>query len=214
MATTYTVTNTFVTSTTAVASEVNQNFTDVLAALNSLDAGNLGSGTITLARISGLTSTQMSASYFLDEDDMSSNSATAVASQQSLKAYVDTQDAAGVAGQWHASSVTVFDTTLASANTFEDLDLSGTIGTNAALCFLEIKASTTGAYAMKAKGFGGTLASHTSAAANAYGGSQFHPEGANEYCYMTIAADSSGILQHGSVNNTTTYTIKLLGYVR
>jgi hypothetical protein len=87
---TYTVENSFSADTTAIASQVNQNFTDVLEALNSFDAANL-TGTISLARISNLTSTQMSSAFFKDEDDMSSNSATAVSSQQALKAYVDDQ---------------------------------------------------------------------------------------------------------------------------
>lgn len=90
---TYTVTNSFSADTTAIASQVNQNFTDVLEALNSFDAANL-TGTISLARISNLTSTQMASAFFKDEDDMASNSATAVSSQQALKAYVDAQIAA------------------------------------------------------------------------------------------------------------------------
>ena len=84
---TYTVTTSFSANTTAIASEVNQNFTDVLTALNALDAANL-TGTIALARISNLTSSQMAAAFFKDEDDMASDSATAVASQQSVKAHV------------------------------------------------------------------------------------------------------------------------------
>ena len=84
---TYTVTNSFSADTTAVASQVNQNFTDVLTALNSFDAANL-TGTISLARISNLTSTQMASTYFLDEDNMTSNSATAVSSQQAIVAYI------------------------------------------------------------------------------------------------------------------------------
>jgi len=90
MATTYTVTNSFSAGTTAVASEVNQNFTDVLTALNSFDITNC-TGTIALARISNLTSSQMAAAFFKDEDDMASDSATAVSSQQAIKAYVDTE---------------------------------------------------------------------------------------------------------------------------
>ena len=85
---TYTVTTSFSADTTAIASEVNQNFTDVLTALNSFAAANL-TGTIALARISNLTSSQMAAAFFKDEDDMASDSATAVATQQSIKAYVD-----------------------------------------------------------------------------------------------------------------------------
>ena len=40
---------------------------------------------------SPVLNTAISGSAFLDEDDMSSNSATKVASQQSIKAYVDSQ---------------------------------------------------------------------------------------------------------------------------
>lgn len=89
---TYTVDNTFTADTTAIASEVNQNFTNVLDALNSFDAANL-TGTISLARISDLTATQMASTFFLDEDNMASNSATAVSSQQAIKAYADTKEA-------------------------------------------------------------------------------------------------------------------------
>lgn len=64
---TYTVTNTFTADTTAVASEVNQNFTDVLTALNAFDAGNLSSGTVPVARISGLTVTQIAAATLVTE---------------------------------------------------------------------------------------------------------------------------------------------------
>lgn len=103
---TYTVTTSFSANTTAIASEVNQNFTDVLTALNALDAANL-TGTIALARISNLTSSQMAAAFFKDEDDMASDSATAVSSQQASKAYSDTkestivtQSTAGLFGSW------------------------------------------------------------------------------------------------------------------
>ena len=88
MATTYTVTNSLVADTTAIASNINQNNTDLLTALNSFDAGNLASGTVPLARISGLTATQLAAAAFKDEDDMASDSATAVSSQQAIKAHV------------------------------------------------------------------------------------------------------------------------------
>lgn len=92
MATTYTVTTTFATDTTAVASQVNQNFTDVLTALNSFNASNLDSTTtVPLTCISGLTSSQCAAAFFKDEDAMTSDSATAVSSQQAIKAYVTTQ---------------------------------------------------------------------------------------------------------------------------
>lgn len=61
------MTNTFTADTTAVASEVNQNFTDVLTALNAFDASNLSSGTVPLTRISGLTVTQLAAATLVTE---------------------------------------------------------------------------------------------------------------------------------------------------
>jgi len=56
-------------------------------ATQTLENKTLTSPTIT----SGVLNTAISGSAFLDEDDMSSNSATKLASQQSIKAYVDAQ---------------------------------------------------------------------------------------------------------------------------
>ena len=57
------------------------------AATQTLTNKTLTSPTIT----SGVFNTQFSGSAFLDEDGMDSNSATKLASQQSIKAYVDAQ---------------------------------------------------------------------------------------------------------------------------
>lgn len=90
---TYTVTTTFTVDTTAVASEVNQNFTDVLTALNSFDAANLLSGTVPLARISGLTTTQLAAATLVTEAEglASSDNDTSWGSTAAVIDYVDTQ---------------------------------------------------------------------------------------------------------------------------
>jgi hypothetical protein len=69
MTTTYTVTNDFTADTTAVADDVDQNFTDVLTALNAFDASNLGSGTVPLARISALTVSQIAAGTLVTEGE-------------------------------------------------------------------------------------------------------------------------------------------------
>lgn len=88
MSTTYTVTHTFVADTTAVASEVNQNFTDVLSALNALDASNLSSNTVPLARIAGLTTTQFAANVIDTDDTLAADSDTRIASQSATKTFV------------------------------------------------------------------------------------------------------------------------------
>lgn len=106
MATTYSVTTSFSSDTTAIGSEVNQNFTDVLTALNSFDITNT-TGTIALARISDLTATQMASTFFKDEDNMASDSATAVASQQSIKAHVTASSTDGYTPTTYANEESV-----------------------------------------------------------------------------------------------------------
>jgi hypothetical protein len=209
---TYTVTNTFTSGTTAQAAQVNTNFTDILTALNAFSADNLSSGTVPLARLSGLTSSQMAAAFFKDEDDMASNSSTAVSSQQALKAYVDTECDAhvGTAGQWHADGSTVFNTTMSATSTFQDLDLSAKVGSNAAIVHLEVKMGAGGGhwYVAKPKGYGSsTFSSHL-----AYGGGTAYGS-AGTYTYLTVGTDSSGYIQHAS-QSAGTITIKLVGYVK
>jgi len=86
--------------------------------------------------------TAISGTAFKDEDDMTSNSATAVASQQSIKAYVDTQVATipvgditevvagtGLSGGGTSGAVTLTaDTTASSTTTFTNktIDANGT----------------------------------------------------------------------------------------
>ena len=94
MSTTYSVTNTFAADTSAVATQVNTNFTDVLAALNSFDASNLSSGTLPLARIAGLTTTQFAANVIDTDGTLAANSDTRIASQKAGKTYTDTTVAA------------------------------------------------------------------------------------------------------------------------
>ena len=66
---------------------------------------------------------------------MNSDSDTAVATQQSIKAYVDTY-----ALQSSSSSAFSFDTT----NSFADLDISSVVGTNKAFVFALVKKTSGG----------------------------------------------------------------------
>jgi len=68
----------------------------------------------------------------LDEDNMSSNSATSLATQQSIKKYVD--DNSSVLS---ASTATGTITTT-GANTFQDFDLSAVVGSNKAMVIMEV----------------------------------------------------------------------------
>lgn len=140
----------------------------------------------------------------------------AIALGIATKGYVDDEITSAVAGAgfFKADGSTVFNTTMTAANTFQDLDLSAKVGSNVALVVLEIKGSATGAYAAKPKGYGSaTFTNHIHGSGFATGGSSFHPEAADKIAYMTIATDANGVIQHGAVNNTTTYTVKLVGYI-
>ncbi len=117
------------------------------------------------------------------------------------------------------SGAQVFNTTLTSANTFQDLDLSGTVGSNSALVHLEVKIATVGGttfYSAKTKGQGSaTFSEHQQSGGNPTGGcvSSGNP-GGPVYAQMTLLTNSSGVIQHGFTDNSTTITIKILAYVK
>lgn len=123
MATTYTVANSFSADTTAVASEVNQNFTDVLTALNSYDASNLSSGTVPSARISSLTTTQIAAATLVIESEGigSNDNDTTWPTSAAVKDYVDAHGAVQTVNTQTGASTTgttaiPFDDTIPQSN--------------------------------------------------------------------------------------------------
>ena len=80
---------------------------------------------------------------FLDQDDMSSNSATSVATQQSIKAYVDE----------YAMKYSGSTGTISTTNSWADWDLSSFVGSNRALVIIELyDASNVNQLLLKTKG--------------------------------------------------------------
>ena len=95
----------------------------VTFAIDSTVATLTGSQTLTNKTLtSPVLNTGISGTAFLDEDNMASNSATKVASQQSIKAYVDTEVAAVPAGD-----VTLNGTQTLTNKTLTSAVLNGTI---------------------------------------------------------------------------------------
>ena len=95
----------------------------VTFAIDSTVATLAGSQTLTNKTLtSPILNTGISGTAFLDEDNMASNSATKVASQQSIKAYVDTEVAAVPAGD-----VTLNGTQTLTNKTLTSAVLNGTI---------------------------------------------------------------------------------------
>lgn len=73
----------------------------------------------------------------LDEDTLVTDSATALATQQSIKAYVDAQDLTEYALKYSGSTGTI-----SATATFADWDLSAIVGVNRAMVIIELWDST------------------------------------------------------------------------
>lgn len=91
---------------------------------------------------------------------------------------------------------------------FEDLDISSSIGTNAALVFLQINNSGDSDIKVKPKGFGSSYAD-----TEFIGALGFNFGGSNNFAYGTVIANSSGIIQVAG-NNTAQFKIRVLGFVK
>ncbi|MHA2065466.1 MAG: hypothetical protein ACXABY_13920 [Candidatus Thorarchaeota archaeon] len=121
-----------------------------------------------------------------------------------------------------ASGSTVFNTSMTAASTFQDLDLSATVGSKTALVHLEMTftASDPKAYAVVTKGYAGSFANYAELITNvikAAGPSAFITEDRGtsfvNKAQFTLMTDSSGVVQHAFSDNTTTVTVKLIGYI-
>ena len=119
--------------------------TDTLVART--DTATLTNKTLT----SPVINTGVSGTAILDEDTMSSNSATHLATQQSIKAYVDAQVASGKLVQYVLGESTTDDTT--TSTSFSNTSLSATItptnGTNriVAISWAPVRSHPTGSAA-------------------------------------------------------------------
>lgn len=133
------------------------------------------------------------------------------------KKYVDAvDDQVATKAVLHAGSTSPFSTSMLSANTFQDLDLSAIVGSNSALVHLEVNVggATDHVYAAKTKGFGSPTFTEHWNQGEPTGGCVVQGENAiATYAQMTLMTDSSGVIQHGFTDNTTTITIKVLGWV-
>ncbi len=145
----------------------------------------------------------------LDEDDLSSDGDKVLVTQQSVKTYIDNRG-------WTQSNTQVFATSMTTAATFQDLDLSATIGSNTALVFLSVQHSGSGGvYVTKEKGTGSAYTAYNSGAAGSgMGASTINFEGTNKIGHIIVSANSSGVIQHGTNNNSETITVSVIGYTR
>ena len=124
----------------------------------------------------------------LDQDDMSSNSATSVATQQSIKAYVDSL----LQYQLKYSGATG---TFSSSSSFADLDLSGIVGSNRAMVVMEVfDASSAENIFFRTKG--SLVIDYPSANNAGWGASATTLSVSNNGGTIILITDSSGIIEH------------------
>lgn len=128
----------------------------------------------------------------LDEDNMSSDSATSLATQQSIKKYVD--DSSGL----KASTATG---TLSATNSFQDLDLSSVVGSNKAMVIMEVFDSSTHSRYILFRTKGSSIESLGS---TALGANVTILGNSNNGGTIVVTTDSSGVLEYKTPAGTTT----------
>jgi len=136
-----------------------------------------------LGNVSGATAAPAEVSI-LDEDDMVSDSATALATQQSIKAYVD-EYAMKYSGSTGTKSVTT---------SFANWDLSSVVGANRAMVIIEMWDTSTNVNLMlKTKGSSVQPFAGTSFAG--YGASGAVIATANQGGTFVVITDASGVIE-------------------
>ncbi len=151
-----------------------------------------------LGNVSGAAAAPAEVSI-LDEDDMTSDSATALATQQSIKAYVD-EYAMKYSGSTGTTSVTT---------SFADWDLSSVVGANRAMVILKLwDASSAASIMLRTKG---SVFNPRSSNSNAgFGASGLVVDTNNEGGTAVLITDASGVIEIGSTGSASSinYTIQ------
>ena len=147
-----------------------------------------------------------------DSAEMASSAAPVEDEAIANKKYVD--DSVPTSGFVTASGATVFNASIGANDTWENLDLSGTVGSNVALCYFNVSWPGGGGnnwFKIRDAAFG----SATEALHNRSGASSFNGTGTGQG-FVVCSTNSSGILQIAitDAGNAGTVTIKLIAYVK
>jgi len=142
----------------------------------------------------------------LDEDNMASNSNTAIPTQQSVKAYVDTS-VDTVVGGWVYSGAT---SSLSAVSSYTDWDLSSVVGTNRAIVMITVTGSSLASFHLRKNGTSFTpYAAGATAMGAGTSGTQLQSGGG---AHLLIVTDENGIVEYnGSAVNYTVEAYQVLG---
>lgn len=141
----------------------------------------------------------------LDEDDMASDSDTAIPTQQSVKAYVD--DYVGEYSLKYSGATGTLNVNM----TFRDLDLSSIVGANRALVVMEVS-NGSGQSALMFKQKDSSIEPFLSSSSSGWGASGAVVSNANRGGNIVVVTDSSGIIEYRGSQSASGVNYKILCY--
>jgi len=139
----------------------------------------------------------------LDEDDMASDSNTAIATQQSIKAYVDEYvlKYSGATG------------TFTSTTSFQDLDLSSIVGVNRALVVMEVyNSNSSNKLNLLFKQKGSSIAILSDSSQAGYGASGLATASVDKGGSIVVVTDSAGVIEYKASSTQSAINYKILCY--
>jgi uncharacterized protein YqkB len=179
---------TFDQSATDSASTTVNTSGQIVVADSGVSTAKIAADAVTTAKILDANVTFAKLTDVLDEDDMVSDSATALATQQSIKAYVDEY-------AMKYSGATGTGLQVSGASTYRDLDLSSVVGANRALVIMELEGSDTGGdIFFRTKG--STVKPAGLSTYPGWGASGGYVKGLNDGFTCVVTTNENGVLEY------------------
>jgi len=139
----------------------------------------------------------------LDEDDMASDSNTAIATQQSIKAYVDE----------YALKYSGATGTFNSTTSFQDLDLSSIVGANRSLVVMEVyNSNSSNKLNLLFKQKSSSIAILSDSSQAGYGASGLATASSNKGGSIVVVTDSAGVIEYKASSTQSGINYKILCY--
>ena len=207
------------TAETILADHLNAEFATIFTALGTsgITATQLAAGSVTNTKLGAdavdgtkIADNAIDSEHYTDLSIDTAHIANLAVTAGKIATATITRAKLADAAHWTYDATEVFNDSLTAANTFQDLDVSAVVGANVALCFFQVRINGTYHFAMKPKGIGGAFTVHDG---DHSGVGHVKNSSSNDYAYVICQTDSSGIVQIGYANDSTTVVIDLMGYI-
>ena len=141
-----------------------------------------------------------------DDNDLSSASAITLATDESIKAYVDAQDLTEYALKYSGSTGTKSVT-----SSFADWDISSVVGVNRAMVIIEMWDASTGVSLML-RTKGSSVEPYTTTSSAGWGAAGVITSTANQGGTLVVITDASGVIQLKGKVSATSINYKIQAY--